>query len=62
MLDNWTEEQFFNEILGSYDFEEFANCEGRIAITDNPHLEKTWDQFVQALIELNYLYRKWQGE
>lgn len=55
MLDNWTERDFWIKVYFEGGPEGMANYCGRIAITDNPKLEKIWDTFVQAydaLLEL----------
>jgi len=61
MLDNWTVNQFFFEVSQS-NLENFSIYNGRIAIIDDPELEKLYDQYTLARQEIMNKYYNWENE
>ena len=58
MLDNWTSEQLFAAFFQN-SMDETAARIGRVAVIDDPEVEKLWDQYTQsrtALISMYYQY------
>ena len=58
MLDNWTSDELFDYFF-KYSMDETAAEHGRLAITDDPEIEKLWDQYVQSRQALRLKYYKY---